>query len=145
MRGEQTRRKRAERGFSLIEVMIAMTVFAVGMITLSAVQVQAMRSGSSSRHATQAAAIAKSQMEQLQRLAWAQIGPTAGWTAAVQRNNTVQGSPNMVEAVYFVDLRITNLIAGWTRAIDVRVQWSDPKRPNRSVVISGVRFNRRAI
>jgi len=145
MRGERTRRKCAARGFSLIEVMIAMTVFALGMVTLSAVQVQAMRSGSSSRHATQAAAIAKSQMEQLQRLDWAQIGPTTGWTTPVERNNTVQGSPNMVERVYTVDWRITDLTPAWTRAIDVRIRWSDPKRPNRSVVISSVRFNRRAV
>ncbi len=131
-----------ERGFTLIEMMIALLVFGLGMVTLSSMQLMAMSGSSRGRHATQAAAVAESQMEQLQRLTWAQLGPTGGWSAPVTRTNSVQGQ---AEAVYSVDWRITDLVANWTRSVDVRVSWNDPGRPNRSVVLSGIRFNREGV
>ena len=48
--------RRAEGGFTLLEIAIALGVFAVGMLGLTAMQLHAMRSGSSGRHASQAAA-----------------------------------------------------------------------------------------
>jgi len=136
------RRTNSERGFTLIEVMIALALFAVGLTTLSGMQLHAMRGGNSGRHATHAGAIAESSMEQFERLTWSQLTPTAGWSAAVTRNSTVQGS---VENVYTVDWRITDLVADWTRTIDVRVRWDEPKRPNRSVVFTSIRFNREGV
>lgn len=133
---------RGRRGFTLIEMMIALVVFGLGMITLSSMQLQAMRGASRGRHATQAAAIGESQMEQLQRLTWAQLAPTGGWSPSITRNNSVQGQ---VEKVYTVDWRIADLVANWTRTVDVRVRWDDLGRPNRSVVLSGIRFNREGV
>ncbi|MDH3213436.1 MAG: prepilin-type N-terminal cleavage/methylation domain-containing protein [Myxococcales bacterium] len=137
--------KRGSQGFTLIEVMIALGIFAFGMVTLSSMQLHAMQGRSSGRHTTQAAAIAQTQMERLQQQAWASVAPTAGWAPAVTVANTVQSSPDRVEQAYTVDWRIADLVAGWTRTIDVRVQWDEPKRPGRSLVISGVRFNRDAV
>jgi prepilin-type N-terminal cleavage/methylation domain-containing protein len=142
MEPRMTRRTNSQRGFTLLEVMIALALFAVGLTALSGMQLHAMRGGNSGRHATHAGAVAEGSMEQLQRLTWSQLTPTAGWSAAVTRNNTVQGS---VEKVYTVDWRITDLVADWTRTIDVRVQWNEPGRPNRSVVLTSVRFNREGV
>ena len=130
-------RGRAERGFTLIEVMIALAVFAIGMVTLSAMQLHSVRGANSGRHTSDAAAIAESRMEQLQRLTWAQLGPTGGWSAAVNESK--------FENDYQVEWRIADLVAGWTRTVDVRVTWDDPQRPGRSLVISSVRFNREGI
>lgn len=132
----------ARGGFTLVEVVIALAVFAVGMLALSAMQLHAMRGESSGRHATRAAAIAESRMEQLQRLTWPQIAPTAGWSAPLTRTTTVQGDPDQVEQTYTLDWRITDVTAGLTRSLDVRVTWDERERPNRSVVLSSVRFNR---
>jgi hypothetical protein len=107
-----------------------------------------MRSGSSGRHATQAAAIAQSQMEQLQRLRWtdAALADTAGaFTAPIVRTNTVQGDPNQVEMSFAVDWRVADVEPNWTRSIDVRVSWAEENRPNRSVVLSSLRYNREAL
>jgi prepilin-type N-terminal cleavage/methylation domain-containing protein len=139
------RRRRSSGGFTLLELTIAIAVFAVGMLSLSAMLLAAMQGGSRGRHTTQASAIAESQMEQLQRLTWAQIGPTAGWSTPVTVNNTVQTGTNRDEQTYTVDWRITDLQAGWTRAIDVRVTWDDPGRPGRSVTFSSIRFNREGV
>lgn len=136
------RRTKSERGLTMIEVMIALALFGVGLTALSGMQIHAMRGGNSGRHATHAGAIAESTMEQLQRLTWSQLTPTAGWSPTTTRNNTVQGS---VEKVYTIDWRITDLVVGWTRTVDVRVRWDEPKRPNRSVVVTSIRFNREGV
>ena len=54
-----SRRTRREGGFNLIEIMIALGIFAVGVLALTAFQLQGMRVGNSGRHLTQAAAVAK--------------------------------------------------------------------------------------
>ena len=135
-------RRRASGGFTLVELTIAIAVFAVGMLSLSAMLLAAMQGGSRGRHTTQASAIAESRMEQLQRLSWTQLAPTAGWSTPVAVHNTVQANANQNEETYTVDWRITNLVTGWTREIDVRVTWDEPGRPNRSVTFSSIRFNR---
>jgi prepilin-type N-terminal cleavage/methylation domain-containing protein len=142
------RTARGRGGFTLVEITIALGVFAVGMLALAAMQLHAMRSGSSGRHATQAAAIAQTQMEQLQRLRWTDPGlaTTGGaFVAPVVQSNLVQGSPDDVEMTYSVDWRIADVEVGWTRSIDVRVTWDEPNRPGRSVVLSSLRYNREAL
>ena len=134
--------RRSEGGFTLVELTIAITVFAVGMLSLSAMLLAAMQGGSRGRHSTQASAIAESRMEQLQRLTWTQLAPTAGWSAPVTVHNTVQANADQNEETYTIDWRITDLVTGWTREVDVRVAWDEPGRPNRSVTFSSVRFNR---
>jgi hypothetical protein len=111
-------------------------------------QLHAMRSGSSGRHATQAAAIAQSQMEQLQRLRWTDLATTAGaFTAPITQQNVVQvqGGANDAEMTYAIDWRIADVEAGWTRSIDVRVSWDEPERPGRNVVLSSLRYNREGL
>ncbi len=133
---------RARGGFTLLELTIAITVFAVGMLSLNVMLLSAMRGGSRGRHTTQASAIAEGQMERLQRASWAQLAPT-GWTAPVTVSNQVQGEGGTSnEETYSVDWRITDLVAGWTRTLDVRVQWDEPGRPGRSVVFETIRYNR---
>ena len=144
-RGTDASRRRSSGGFTLVELTIAIAVFAVGMLSLSAMLLAAMQGGSRGRHTTQASAIAESRMEQFQRMAWAQLAPTAGWSAPVTVNNTVQAGADLDEQTYMVDWRITNLVAGWTRSVDVRVTWDEPGRPNRSVTFSSIRFNREGV
>jgi Tfp pilus assembly protein PilV len=134
--------RRSSGGFTLVEITIAIAVFAAGMLTLSAMLLAATQGGSRGRHTTQASAIAESQMERLQRLTWNQVAPTAGWTTPITVHNTVQANTNQDEETYSVDWRITDLVAGFTRTIDVRVSWDEPGRPNRSVTFSSIRFNR---
>ena len=137
---------RARGGFTLLEVMIATAIFAIGMLGLTAMQLHALRSGGSGRHATQAAAIGQSQMEQLERLRWTDLTTTAGaFTAPITVSNLVQAATNESEMAYQVAWRVADVQAGWTRSIDVRVTWDEPRRPNRSVVLSSLRYNREAL
>lgn len=126
-------------GFSLLEAMIAMSILALGLLALAAMQLHAMQGGASGRRATEAAAIAQTRMELLQRQTWASVAPTGGWTAPITANASGQSGHT-----YDVDWRITDVVAGATRSVDVRVSWDEPDRPNRSVSISSIRFNREA-
>jgi prepilin-type N-terminal cleavage/methylation domain-containing protein len=135
-------RRRASGGFTLVELTIAIAVFAVGMLSLSAMLLAAMQGGSRGRHTTQASAIAESRMEQLQRLSWTELTHAKACATPEVVNNTVQANTSQDEETYTVNCDIADLVTGWTREIDVRVSWDEPGRPNRSVTFSSVRFNR---
>jgi type IV pilus assembly protein PilV len=143
-----TRRERSRRseGFTLIEVMIALSVLAAGLLTVAAAQLYAMRGGSSGRHTTDAAAVAHSQLENFQRMDFtdAALDDTGGdWVdgdplAGVGIVQTEDGDlTEMAYAIqYRVDDRDDNL-----KAVDVRVTWDEPRRPGRSVTLSSMVHN----
>jgi hypothetical protein len=117
---------------TLIEVMIALGVLALGLLAMLAMQVSAMRGGKYGRHTTQAAQLARDQMEFLHRLDWgdAAIQPT-GWTAPVPTSVVVQsaGGPQQ-EMVFNVSYRITNDATDPNlRLMDVRVTWTEMNAP----------------
>jgi type IV pilus assembly protein PilV len=143
MRRLRHARKRGERGFTLIEVLVAMAILATGLLAVSAAQLYAMRGGRSGRHTTDAAEIAQTQIEQLSRLAWndANLAPTGGWTPVVTRDRSVETEDApVIEQSYSLSWRITN-VNNWVKTIDVRVDWDEPNRPGRSYTISTVRHN----
>ncbi len=52
-----------QEGFSLVEVMVALTVFAIGMLSLAAMQVAAINGNAAARKMTEAGMIAQDGME----------------------------------------------------------------------------------
>lgn len=143
MRRLRAARKRGERGFTLIEVLVATAILATGLLAVSAAQLYAMRGGRSGRHTTEAAEIAQTQIEELNRLAWADanLAQTGGWVTAVTRDRTIETeSAPVIEQTYSLTWRITN-VNNWVKTIDVRVDWDEPNRPGRSYTITTVRHN----
>jgi len=59
-------RGRRAGGFTLLEIMITLTVVAVGLMAMMMMQVQALKDGSRGRHRTGAAMIARDQIERIQ-------------------------------------------------------------------------------
>lgn len=128
-------------GFSLVEVMLAMTLLAIGVLALGAVQLQAMTGVRTGRNVTQAAVIAQSEIERLQHVAWGDLAPTA-WTAPQPANvNVSAGGATYTQQQYFLSRRITDLIGGQARSVDVRVTWTQDGQPQKSAVFSTIRFN----
>jgi prepilin-type N-terminal cleavage/methylation domain-containing protein len=139
---------------TLIEVMIALAVLAIGLLAMLAMQVSAMRSGKYGRHTTQAAQLARDQMEYLHRLDWADplMAPTA-WTAPTFMGtagpvNVVVQSANgpQQEMNYTVSHRITNdAVDANLRLLDVRVNWTELNAPAgappRRYAMSTIRHN----
>ena len=136
-------RSRRREGFTLIEVMVALGILAVGLLAVAAAQLYAMRGGTSGRHASAAAAIANSQIENFQRVDFATLAATAGWTppGGQQVQTVVQATPAaQTEMTYSVQWRIANVNPD-LKTIDVRVTWNEPRRPNRSVTLSTMRHD----
>jgi type IV pilus assembly protein PilV len=142
---------RRRRGMTLVEVMIAIVLLAIGLLSMLALQMQAMRGSQLGRHYTEAAQVARDEMDRLQQLPWghADLAPTA-WTALANEIKDVQkdGEANSVVQTYQFQRRVTaDPVAGAdVRMIDVRVTWyeanDDPGLPpRRRYAITSSRFN----
>jgi hypothetical protein len=132
---------------TILEVMIALGVLALGLLAMLAMQVSAMRSGKYGRHTTQAAQLARDQMEFLHRLDWADaaVQPT-GWTPLVPIAVTVDSAAGQQqEMVYNVSYRVANDANPNLRLVDVRVTWTEmnapPGAPPRRYAMSTIRHD----
>jgi type IV pilus assembly protein PilV len=138
---------RPRGGFTLVEVMLAVVLLAIGVLSMLALQMHAMRGSQLGRHFTDASQIARDEMERLQQLDWAALA-LSGWTVLppVPREIQIDGEPNTVEQVFNVSRRVTAGPDADVRLIDVRVTWYEPNDdpnnpPRRRYAISSARFN----
>lgn len=149
---ELKRERRTLAGLSMIEVMLALTILAGGLLVMLTMQIQAMKGGRHGRNATEAARFAQNQMEVLHHQPWAVLAATAGWTAAIPLTGSVTGGGAGAQAQqYQLDWTIAPFVdpnpalQADTFQFDVRVRWADPNAPVgaplRSYVISSVRYN----
>jgi Tfp pilus assembly protein PilV len=132
----------------MIEVMIAMSILAVGLIAMLAMSVTALHSGRVGRDVTVAARVAQDRMEDLQRLPWAdpQVQPTGGWTALNPQATAMVSAGGGGVQVFNLQRRITAVPGNANlRTIDVRVNWVEPNdppgAPPKRYAISSVRHN----
>jgi prepilin-type N-terminal cleavage/methylation domain-containing protein len=119
----------AQKGFSLIELLIAMSVLAIGMLAAASMQYSAVRNNTSGNVSTQAAMLAKAQLEMLknQDIDSAALAPgDYSDPTAIDAN----GNPG---GIYHRSWRIDPLGAS-ARRIRVTVQWTKFGAP-RSVVL----------
>jgi type IV pilus assembly protein PilV len=108
-------RPAGERGFTVIEVMIALTILLIGIAGLLAMQLTAVRANAFSRHATEAASLAEDKME------WLRTQPIADGTTSDVVN--ALGIPGGDGLNYTRKVTITS---GTTEAtIDVEVSWTE--------------------
>ncbi len=108
-----------ENGFSLIELLIAMSVMALGMLAAASMQYSAVRNNTTGNTSTQATMLAKSQLEMLKNQ---NIGSTALAVGDYSDPSPVDanGDPG---GIYSRAWRIDALGAS-ARRIRVTVQWS---------------------
>ena len=120
-------------GFSLLEVTIAMTILAIGLLGMLSMQLHAMSATSTGRHVSEAARIGLDQLETLKYQSWVSTAPTA-WIVpvvvtgaeAVAAPAMVAGAPAIAPQRFNVSWRIS-AVAGLVdaRQIDVRVTWRE--------------------
>jgi type IV pilus assembly protein PilV len=141
------RARRSRAGLSLIEVMIALTILAIGLVGTLSMQVRALSSTATGRHVTDAKRIGEDQMEALKYQGWAAT-PVTAWTVpvVVTGPESIAVRAGETPQTYNVSWRI-QAVGGLTqvRQIDVRVTWREPgdtpAMPVRRYAISSYKFN----
>lgn len=157
-------KRRRTRGFSLIEVVVALGILAVGLLALTIMQLEAFRSGATGHHVHDATRIARAEMEQIQRMPFATIEAEAGngWQAPAWINQAgfnageigvlvqTPGGGTRTQEVYDVAWRVTTVGGNATLMnVDLEVSWNAEKGPNNrptrtgrpTVTLSSVRYN----
>ena len=145
-------RGRWSAGFSLLEVMIAMTILAIGLLGMLSMEINAMTATSTGRHVSDAARIGLDQLETLKYQSWVSTAPAA-WTApipvtgpeAVAPTAVVAGAPAIVPQRFNVSWRVSAVAALVdARQIDVRVTWREagdtPAMPLRRYAVSSFKY-----
>jgi prepilin-type N-terminal cleavage/methylation domain-containing protein len=138
-----TNPRRARGGFSMIEMVFALAILAGGLLAMLTAQISALKQGKYGRHTTEAAQVARDQMELMLRVPWtdALVQPTA-WTAPAPVTLAYQNDQGaVVQQQFDMSYRVTN--AGFdpnVRVIDVQVQWieaeADPAAAPRTYVLT---------
>jgi prepilin-type N-terminal cleavage/methylation domain-containing protein len=67
--------RKKQGGFSLIELMIAIALLSIGILTMMTMQVNSIRANSSARRITQSATIGADSLEKLIGLSYKNLGP----------------------------------------------------------------------
>ena len=101
---------RRQKGFSLIEVMIAIVLFAIGLVAFAGLEVLAVRNSSYSKDYGKANNYAQQKVEELKGTAW--ISVSAG-------SDTVEGKFTRTWTVREIETDIMKTVA-------VNVTWVDP-------------------
>jgi prepilin-type N-terminal cleavage/methylation domain-containing protein len=115
------------KGFSLIEVMIALVILAVALLALAGLMITTTKNTSFGGHMTEAATFAQDKLEQLRAAPWTgiiagadtQVGATG---ISYARSWTVAANPN-----------------GDQRWVTITMNWTDPtKKTNHSISLRSV-------
>jgi prepilin-type N-terminal cleavage/methylation domain-containing protein len=144
-RGRAARRERA--GFTLIELMITLTVLGTGMLAMLVLQTQALKDGARGKHTTGAAMVARDQLEQIQRMPFSgsNLQPVA-WATPPWLDNTgdpvlgpgdvavsvSQPGGDVIEKIYTVWYQVTADPDGNSdlRLLDIEVVWDEAEISN---------------
>jgi prepilin-type N-terminal cleavage/methylation domain-containing protein len=152
-----------KRGFSLLEVMIASSVLGFGLLALSSAQLVAMRHAARGHYVAEATALARDQLDQIQRLPFATVFAAAGtgWVAVpwiTEAGYPVGAMPVTQEAgsggqrvtqLYSLSWRVSTIVSNPRLLnVDVEATWQDaiPTTASRTglptVTLASVRYDR---
>ncbi|MEZ5066551.1 MAG: prepilin-type N-terminal cleavage/methylation domain-containing protein [bacterium] len=121
--GGTTRANRLERGFSLIELMIAITILGVGILSLAGLFPIAMQKVSRGDLESRATFHAQAKIEEIKRMPWNSLTPAVGGTDNME---------TMFNRTWSVQQDVP--VAGM-KQVDVVVTWND-NRGVRTVSLS---------
>jgi len=105
-----------EKGFSMIEILIALSVFAVGLLAISSLQIGSINNNGKARRSLKAVAIAQDQVETLMTTAYAAVN-TSGPVTVNNRYNVAWIVDPPIENTKDVALVVSWPERGKTRSI----------------------------
>ena len=129
--GTNQKSSNKENGFSLIEMLIALSVMALGLLAAATLQYTSVRNNTTGNTATQATMLAKAQLELLKNQNIDAGGLPVG-TYSDPTSIDQHGNPG---GIYNRSWSIANL-GTWARRISVTVQWTKFGKPRQITVRS---------
>ena len=132
----EVRKRSSEGGFSIIEVMIAISILSIGILALASMQVAAMRGNSFAGSVTEGSTWALDQIEKLMNLPWddaslqdADLDGAAGLENIGFDNDTgtqADADFRITRGRYSIHWNVANnVVTANTRTVNVIVTWSD--------------------
>ncbi len=116
-----------KNGFTLIEVLAALIILAIGLLALASLQVTSVYGNFFSNNVTQATVIAQDRLEQLRNLLWDD-------TALGSGHHNDGAIPNTIFSRQYTVVDTTSTM----KRITVNVQWTD--RADHSIRLSTIRY-----
>ena len=121
-----------DRGFTLIEVLIGITIFAIGIMAVAKMQYGTARNNTTGNIVTQATQLARAQMEALKN-----TSDVTSLASAPDPNNPIDLEGN-AGGIFTRSWTVTNPLGGSTsRQIEVTVSWTR-RGQTRSVVLTSI-------
>jgi len=116
------------RGFTLIEVLIVMTIFSIGILAVAAMQMTSTKGNASARRMTEATALAEKQIENLMLLPYdhAYLDPTNNPHVSAQGPYSVNWNVSEID----LDSNGTND----SKEVNVTVSWRHAGQRNLSML-----------
>ncbi len=115
------------KGFTLIEVLIVMAIFSIGILAVAAMQMTSTKGNASARRITEETALAENQIENLMQLSYdhADLNPANNPHESIQGPYTINWNVNEID----LDVDGTND----SKTIDVTVNWINGGNRNVSI------------
>ena len=129
-------RQSKDAGFTLIEVLIGISIFAIGMLAVARMQILTVRNTSVGNVTSQATMLANQKMEELKTVAFDDLNNE------VENNIDPDGNPGGIYNRTTTILAPTGVLADHVRQIQVQVQWNAVHGGNRTVTINSLTYER---
>ena len=115
------------KGFTLIEVLIVMAIFSIGILAVATMQMTSTKSNASARRITEETALAENQIENLMQLSYdhADLNPANNPHESIQGPYTINWNVTEID----LDANGTND----SKRVDVAVRWINGGNRNVSI------------
>ena len=124
-----------QRGFTLIELFIAIVVLTVGLLGTAALTTGVVRGNLSAKNMTTATAIAQSCFEENRRVGYSSAGavPAGGSNSCVSGNATVTVNGLAFSRTLAIDASVSNI-----KTLTVTVSWSEGAVGTKSISLKTI-------
>lgn len=129
--------RRRQRGFTLLEAMIALLVVAFGMLGLASMQTQLSRSSEVAMQRSEATRLAQQQIETMRAFTTTTGTSAASWATLVASSATPQ-TRSVGQHAYAVSWSVGGATADKMRPVSVAVTWDDRAGQAQGVTLNTV-------
>jgi prepilin-type N-terminal cleavage/methylation domain-containing protein len=124
-----------EKGFTLLEIFIAIVLLTVGLLGTAALTTGVVRGNEASKNLTAATAVAQTCLEENRRVGYASAGavPAGGSNNCLSGNATVAMNGVSFTRNLSIDSSVTNL-----KTLTVTVTWSEGAAGSKSITLTTI-------